>query len=120
MSSTRYGRLLLFSYGTLREDEVQLATFGRRLEGSPDSLIGYRLTTIRIQDEHFVQISGTDHHRNLQFTGRESDFIEGMVFKVSEKELEIADAYEPEDYKRVQAKLKSGASAWVYVNAMQH
>ena len=50
---------LLFSYGTLRKEEVQLATFGRKLDGIPDSLIGYRLTMIRIQNEHFVESSGT-------------------------------------------------------------
>ena len=109
---------LLFSYGTLRDEEVQLSTFGRKLDGSPDTLIGYRLTMIRIKDEHFVETSGTAHHRNLQFTGNESDFVEGTVFKVTMKELELADAYEPEGYKRVQAILKSGATTWVYVNVI--
>jgi len=109
---------LLFSYGTLCKEEVQLSTFGRKLEGSPDSLVGYRLTMIRIQDEHFVETSGTAHHRNLQFTGSESDLVEGAVFRVTMKEHELADAYEPEGYKRVQATLKSGATTWVYVNVI--
>jgi len=109
---------LLFSYGTLRKEEVQLSTFGRKLEGSPDTLIGYRLTMIRIKDEHFVETSGTNQHRNLQFTGSESDFVEGTVFKVTMKELELADAYEPEGYKRVEATLKSGATTWVFVNVI--
>ena len=109
---------LLFSYGTLRNEEVQLSTFGRKLEGSPDTLIGYRLTMIRIMDEHFVETSGTAHHRNLQFTGSESDLVEGAVFRVTTKELELADTYEPEGYKRVQATLKSGATTWVYVNVI--
>jgi len=109
---------LLFSYGTLRDEEVQLSTFGRKLDGSPDTLIGYRLTMIRIQDEHFVEASGTAHHRNLQFTGCETDLVEGTVFKVTMKELEFADAYEPEGYKRIQAKMKSGATTWVYVHVI--
>ena len=33
----------LFTYGTLQLEEVQLATFGRVLEGRPDALVGYRL-----------------------------------------------------------------------------
>ena len=34
---------LLFSYGTLRQREVQLATFGRELDGYVDAVIGYEL-----------------------------------------------------------------------------
>jgi len=118
MISNNEATELLFSYGTLRKEEVQLSTFGRKLDGSPDALIGYRLTMIRIKDEHFVETSGTAHHRNLQFTGSESDSVEGTVFKVTLKELELADAYEPEGYKRVEATLKSGATTWVYVNVI--
>ncbi|WP_225316911.1 gamma-glutamylcyclotransferase [Legionella longbeachae] len=40
-----------------------------------------------------------------------------MVFDVSKEELERADEYEVEDYKRIQVKLASGLSAWVYVQA---
>ena len=32
----------LFSYGTLQQEDVQLATFGRRLTGVSDALVGYR------------------------------------------------------------------------------
>ena len=109
----------LFSYGTLRTEAVQLATFGRKLEGSPDALIGYRLMMIQIQDRDFVATSGTAHHRNLQFTGNTSDFVEGMVFTMTKKELEQADAYEPVEYKRVLVPLRSGANAWVYVSIRQ-
>ncbi len=35
----------LFSYGTLQSESVQLETFGRKLEGEPDTLPGYRLVT---------------------------------------------------------------------------
>src|SRR3954464_3897356 len=91
----------LFAYGTLQTETVQLATFGRRLEGRPDALVGYSLKMVQVQDQNFVAASGTAHHRNLQFTGLASDFVEGTVFKVSGKELAQADAYEPVDYKRV-------------------
>src|SRR6218665_506114 len=33
----------LFSYGTLRLEPVQIATFGRKLDGAPDRLPGHRL-----------------------------------------------------------------------------
>ena len=106
---------LLFSYGTLREESVQLSIFGRRLEGRPETLIGYTLTTIEISDQEFAARSGATQ-RNAQFTGNNSDVIEGVVLKVTPQELELADQYEPVDYKRVLVQMKSGVKAWVYVH----
>lgn len=33
----------LFSYGTLQKEKVQLETFGRKLDGNKDTLIGYEV-----------------------------------------------------------------------------
>ena len=109
----------LFSYGTLQQEAVQLAAFGRRLEGTPDSLIGYRVVMVQVRDQDFIAKSGAVQHRNLQYTGDTSDTIEGTVFAVTSKELEQADAYEPFDYKRVLVKLNSGLDAWIYVYSDQ-
>jgi hypothetical protein len=106
----------LFTYGTLQSEEVQLATFGRRLEGHADALPAFALKTIEIHDEDFVVKSGTRIHRNLQFTGDPSDFVEGTIYSVTQQELEQADSYEPDGYKRVLVQLSSGAKAWVYLN----
>jgi hypothetical protein len=108
----------LFSYGTLRLEEVQLATFGRKLEGQPDVLVGYRLVMITIKDEDFVVKSGSAEHRNIQFTGDASDFVEGTVFSVTREELEKSDAYEPDGYERLLVQLKSGTNTWVYQNRL--
>lgn len=116
MSSAEQATENLFSYGTLRLEEVQVETFGRRLDGEPDTLPGYRLVMITITDEDFVIKSGTADHRNLEFTGDETDIVEGFVFKVTKQELEKADAYEPEGYERMTARLRSGGSAWVFVH----
>ena len=105
----------LFTYGTLQLEEVQLATFGRKLEGRSDALVGYRLVMIEIEDEDFVAKSGTAHHRNLQFTGNDSDLVDGMVFAVTMKELEQSDAYEPGGYERLPVRCRSGATAWIYL-----
>ena len=105
---------LLFAYGTLQQESVQLATFGRTLEGKADTLVGYRLTFVRIDDEDFVATSGTARHRNLEFTGDPSDVVEGAAFTVTNAELEQADAYEPSGYTRILVQLKSGLNAWVY------
>ena len=107
----------LFTYGTLQTVSVQLSTFGRKLTGSPDALVGYRLQMIQITDQEFVAASGAESHRNLEFTGNTLDVVEGSVFFVTQQELEQADAYEPDGYKRVRVRLRSGTEAWVYLNA---
>ncbi len=109
----------LFTYGTLQTEAVQLATFGRRLAGQSDALVGYRLTLVQIEDQAFVATSGTAQHRNLECTGLASDFVEGTVFTVTRQELAQADAYEPADYQRVRVPLRSGEKAWVYLHTPQ-
>lgn len=104
----------LFSYGTLQKVEVQRATFGRTLEGRADTLLGYILKVIQIQDEDFARKHGAQQ-RNLQFTGINSDIVEGTVLRVTKNELELADSYEPAEYQRVLVKLRSGLDAWVYL-----
>lgn len=108
---------MLFSYGTLRQENVQRTTFGRSLAGRPDQLLGYELTMLAIDDQQVVAISGKTHHPIARFTGRAGDRIDGMVFEISEDELNSADTYEIAAYKRVRGDLASGAHAWVYVDA---
>lgn len=105
----------LFSYGTLQSEPVQLSTFGRRLKGRPDALVGYRLVMVRINDTDFVAKSGSADQRSLQFTGNDSDLVQGTVFDVTSDELKQADAYEPKGYERVLVQLSSGVKAWVYL-----
>lgn len=105
----------LFAYGTLQTEAVQLSLFGRRLDGQADALVGYRLRIVRIEDQEFVAASGTADHRNLEFTGDPNDLVGGVAFNVTSEELEQADAYEPAGYKRELVQLRSGSSAWVYL-----
>ena len=106
----------LFAYGTLQTEPVQLSLFGRRLDGKQDALVGFRLTIVRIEDEDFVASSGSADHRNLQFTGDPSDYVEGTAFAVTRSELLQADAYEPAGYTRTLVQLRSGLKAWVYLD----
>lgn len=108
---------MLFSYGTLRQENVQRSTFGRALAGWSDQLLGYELTMLAIDDEQVVALSGKSHHPIARFTGRAGDRIDGMVFEISEEELERADTYEVAAYMRVKGALASGAHAWAYVDA---
>ena len=110
----------IFAYGTLQLEAVQLATFGRRLQGQPDFLVGYKRVMTQIRDPNVVALSGTAQHPTLQLTGSASDLVAGTVFTVTRKELELADAYEiPSEYKRVLGELRSGTQAWVYVKMPQ-
>ena len=105
----------LFSYGTLQLEAVQIATFSRRLEGSKDSIIGYRLEDLQITDPHVLKLSGQAVHRVLVPTDSEADRVDGMVFELTENELLQADQYEVDDYVRIKICLASGTEAWVYV-----
>ena len=107
----------LFSYGTLQLASVQQATFGRALGGSRDALAGYALSTLAIADADVVATSGEASHPIIRASGAASDVVQGMVFKVTMSELERADAYEVDAYRRVGVVLVSGARAWVYVAA---
>jgi len=116
MSSVEHAIENLFSYGTLQLEKVQLETFGRKLDGNADALPGYKLVMITITDDEFVIKSGTANHRSLQYTGNDSDVVEGVVLKVTRNELEQADSYEPEGYERVRVQLRSGTNAWVFIH----
>ena len=109
----------LFSYGTLQQENVQLATFGRRLAGQFDRLAGFVQTDIEIDDPEVVRASGKTHHPMLVFTGQPDDCVNGTVFDISDAELAQADDYEVDDYTRVSVTLVSGVQAWVYVDARQ-
>ncbi|MGE5624501.1 MAG: gamma-glutamylcyclotransferase family protein [Bacillota bacterium] len=104
----------LFSYGTLQHESVQLANFGRRLKGRPDVVVGWRLSTVEIRDPTVLAQSGLAVHKIL-VPGNPTDEVSGVVFEVSPKELEAADGYETDAYKRVKVRLKSSTEAWVYV-----
>lgn len=107
----------LFSYGTLRYKSVQIATFGRELEGTADRLTGCTLSSIKIQDSSVVATSGDEEHPIIIMTDNVSDYVEDVVFDITAAELVQADSYEVSDYKRIEVQLSSGISAWVYVNA---
>jgi gamma-glutamylcyclotransferase (GGCT)/AIG2-like uncharacterized protein YtfP len=109
--------IALFSYGTLRQAEVQLANYGRLLDGQTDTLAGYCLIPVEITDPDAVRVSGKAVHTIAVASGDVADRIAGVVFTLSEAELAATDAYETESYARVKTTLESGRSAWVYVLA---
>jgi gamma-glutamylcyclotransferase (GGCT)/AIG2-like uncharacterized protein YtfP len=107
----------LFSYGTLQLEAVQMSTFGRQLTGKSDSLIGFELVPIKIEDQEVVKISGKNYHTMAKFTGRYTDTISGTVYSLTKHEIQNADKYEVAAVKRIEVILQSGIQAWVYVDA---
>ena len=97
---------------------MQLSTFGRRLDGQRDELLGFEPSSVRIEDPQLVAASGNTHHANVTFNGSERSRVPGMVFEITDAELVRVDEYEAAFlYERVVAALASGRQAWVYVHA---
>jgi gamma-glutamylcyclotransferase (GGCT)/AIG2-like uncharacterized protein YtfP len=110
----------LFSYGTLQQDDVQLATFGRTLHGQRDELPGFTTARVPITDPATVAALGRTHHDNVVRAGSDSH-VAGTVFDITDDELARADEYEARyDYVRIKATLASGIAAWVYVDSSSH
>jgi gamma-glutamylcyclotransferase (GGCT)/AIG2-like uncharacterized protein YtfP len=110
---------LIFSYGTLQHEDVQLSTFGRTLHGHKDELPGFAESSVGIDDPHLAATSGKTHHANVTANGRPDSRVSGTVFEITDAELDAADRYERlAAYKRVAVLLASGKQAWVYVDSL--
>ena len=109
---------LLFSYGTLQQEDVQRSTFGRLLQGSRDELVGFEPSSVPIAAPHLVAASGRTHHASVTFNCRGESRVGGTVFEVTDAELAAADRHEePAGFRRVSVTLASERPAWVYVDA---
>lgn len=107
---------LLFAYGTLQQESVQLSTFGRVLRGEADVLPGFELSTVSAETQQAPWRSAVQH-RNLIYNGRADCRVSGTVFEITDDELALADGYERRaSYARTEATLASGRRAWVYVH----
>jgi gamma-glutamylcyclotransferase (GGCT)/AIG2-like uncharacterized protein YtfP len=105
----------IFSYGTLQQQNVQQALFGRLLSGHKDALKGFGMKTLEIQNEFVVEASSSAIHPIIFFTGKEEHKVNGTLFKVTQAEFLKIDSYEVEAYKRIKVVLSSGVKSWVYV-----
>ncbi len=95
----------LFTYGTLRDPATQQRLLGRTLgDGSPDTLRGYRL----------AKLTGI-HEVYSILQPQAGSTVEGMLYEVSDDELDRLDAYEGEAYQRVSVRLVSKTRAWAYM-----
>ncbi|MEV6549671.1 GDSL-type esterase/lipase family protein [Streptomyces sp. NPDC051597] len=105
----------LFSFGTLRDERVQTALFGRPVPTSAASLRGYTTRPLPITDPSVIATSGLDVHLTLERAY--GAVVEGAVLRLTDQDLAAADAYEVDDYTRRRVLLSSGESAWAYLDA---
>lgn len=102
----------IFSYGTLRSKEIQMQVFNRLLTGTPDQLTGYKIKDLQIEEEF-----GMEDYFVATPSENPSDAIDGIVFTVTNEDLAKADLFESNAYKRIEIALKSGTTAWIYVES---
>ena len=103
----------LFAYGSLQNEDIQKDLFGRILDGTPETLVGYVVKDIQIEEEF-----GIVHYPIITETIKPEDTINGMVYSISLQELRQTDLYEGLHYKRVEVHLQSNQKAWAYSAAI--
>ncbi|TRX36964.1 gamma-glutamylcyclotransferase [Flavobacterium sp. ZT3R18] len=102
----------LFTYGTLQNNDIQESLFGRILQGTPETLIGYKLNEIQIEEEF-----GLIQYPIITETQQPEDTISGIVYEITTSDLHQADLYEGLHYKRVEVHLQSNEKVWAYSEA---
>jgi gamma-glutamylcyclotransferase (GGCT)/AIG2-like uncharacterized protein YtfP len=104
----------VFSYGTLRQPDVQRALYGRNVPTIADALPGYRVDWLVITDPDVIRTSGSSRHPILRADAREVH-VDGAYLELSDDELAATDAYEVNEYVRRVVVLASGVEAFVYL-----
>ncbi|GGD92675.1 DUF4286 family protein [Maribacter cobaltidurans] len=95
----------LFTYGTLKEKEVQLGVFSRLLGGFDDILHGHKISEYKV----------AGLYPTIETSQNSEDLIKGTVYVLTDEELQKADYYEGDAYERREVLLSSGKKAWVYL-----
>jgi gamma-glutamylcyclotransferase (GGCT)/AIG2-like uncharacterized protein YtfP len=99
----------LFAYGNLKDNDIQETVFGRLLQGVPETLVGYVVKQIKIEEEY-----GIETYPIITATQNQEDTISGMVYEASFRELQLADQYEGMHYKRIEVQLQSNETVWAF------
>lgn len=107
---------LLFSYGTLRNRNVQLGIFGRELNGEADILPDYVRRTVVLTDPTVISLSAEPEYFTVEPSADPAAEVPGTVFEITAAEMATADHYElGAGYRRIEVTLQSGKHAWVYL-----
>ena len=98
----------VFSYGSLQQEAVQLATFGVLLPGVAAEITGFELAHLE---------RGGKRLANVVPSGIPGNRVSGTLFDFTAAQLAVADVYERTDnYVRIEVPLAAGGEAWVYVD----
>ncbi|MGA9637104.1 gamma-glutamylcyclotransferase family protein [Flavobacterium sp.] len=100
----------LFAYGTLKDIDTQQTIFGRILKGEPDVLKGFTISEIKIEEEF-----GIAKYPILEESEDPKDVVSGILFEITEEDINLADTYEGLHYKRIEVTLQSKENAWAYI-----
>ena len=106
----------LFSYGTLQQEAVQLANSGRKLEGIPDAVMGYRLSSVQITDPEVVAENGLEVHKILVPGDDPKETVQAWC---SPSRRQNCAPPMPAKRMPISARVKpqSGPEVWVHVGA---
>lgn len=97
--------IYIFAYGTLQDEQLQVALFKRKLKGRTDTLLGYEIAKEKLAGLYPVIFKSPKMVTSLS----------GTVYEITETDLKKADEYEGKDYERIEVILNSGTTAWVYI-----
>ena len=97
--------MLVFAYGTLADNFTRAGIIKRQIESEADSLIGYELSNIMIENITYQAIVKNDTKTS----------IDGVKFYATAEDVNLLDEYETNAYDRIILTLQSGDKAWVYV-----
>ncbi|MFV8333324.1 gamma-glutamylcyclotransferase family protein [Flavobacterium sp. GSP14] len=89
-----------------------MQVFNKLLSGTEDRLTGYKLKDLQIEEEF-----GMEDYFVAMPSENPSDAVHGIAFTVSSEDLIKADQFESNAYKRIQIKLQSGTTAWIYIES---
>lgn len=106
---------LLFSYNPLKLNGVQIHQNGTKLNGTEDTLSGYKLIALDTK-ETFGNDNGITNRHSIAIKSKEKDDeIKGFVFEISGEKLMQTDKLKLSNSKRVIETTKLGTKVWVYV-----
>lgn len=96
----------IFSYGTLQEEHIQMALFGRVLDTSVDCLIGY--------------VTLNDYFGYPRLKKLDNGIVYGRVLELDDNELYITDRYETQAYEKKKLITKNGVEVHAYFPTLEN
>lgn len=105
---------LLFSYGPLNSNELQLKHYGRAFLGREDILSGYLFNNTEINGAHLIA-NPTTKLQMARKSSEKNSKIKGMVYEITGEELVKTDRLLAFNAKRVMVTTDLGSEVWVYI-----